>query len=300
MCGGGVSCLLHPRVLPRVRRMAAVALLAVIAQVPIVLAMATRADRRHLHGARGLQMACCALQFAVRTQQSKMRFLGMIEYPQPPAVGRMTGLALVAETSLVNVFMRMTLAAGRGRTVEGQRCMALGAAHDSMQTEQRKIGQVMIEDEAGAPILLAVALIAGFPQLAAMRVLAAMAAGAIFGQLLRGDDGGVAGVAVDLGMSTDEREIVPRGMIVVRQVPTFIVMTAVALCAEAGGMRVIGFVAPVAVLGNLVLVVTAAMAGDAIDAIVHTEQLVAGLLEVIELGGLPFLGHVTLRAILAA
>ena len=115
----------------------------------------------------------------------------------------MAGLALIAEASVVNVFVRMTPAAGRGRAVEGQRCMALGAAHDSMQTEQRKIGQVMIEHQAGAPILLAVALIAGILQLATMRILAAMAAGAIFGQFLCGDHRCVASIAIDHGVGAD-------------------------------------------------------------------------------------------------
>jgi hypothetical protein len=299
-CAAQFHGLLHPRILPRGRRMAAVALLAVIAEMPVVLAMATRTYRRHLHGARGLQMARRALQFGVRTLQSKMRLLGMIEHPQLPAVRRMTGFTFAAETSFVKVFMRMALAAGRGRAVEGQRCMALGAAHDSMQTKQRKAGQVMIEHEAGAPILLAVALIAGFLQLAAMRILAAMTAGAILGQLLGGGDRSVAGIAIDLGVCADQRKVVPPSMVVTPQRPMLVVMTAVALCPKARGMRIVGFVATVTVLGNLVLVVAAGMAGEAIDALVHTEQFVAGFLQVIELGGLPFLGHMTLRAILAA
>ena len=90
-------------------------------------------------------------------------------------------------------------------------------------------------------------------------------------------------------------------MIVSRhRLPSIVVMAVAALVAEAGGMRVVGAVAAVAVLRDLVLVVAAAVAGEAVDLGVHAEQLVAGLLEVIELRGLPLLGDVALGAVGAA
>ncbi len=78
--------LLHPRAFPRVIGMAAIALRAVLAEVPVVLVVAGRTLLRHLHRARRFAMAGGALQLGVRAEQRKMRFLGVIEYPQRPAV----------------------------------------------------------------------------------------------------------------------------------------------------------------------------------------------------------------------
>src|SRR5450432_2890905 len=77
-------------------------------------------------------------------------------------------------------------------------------------------------------------------------------------------------------------------------------MAVFALRAEARRVHVIGLVTAVAVLRNLVFVIAAAVAGDAVDLVMHAEQFVFRLLEVIELGGLPFLRHMALGAILAA
>src|SRR6202049_926893 len=124
-------------------------------------------------------MAFGALQLGVRAEQRKMRFLGVIENPQRPAVGRMAALALLAEASLVHVIVRMALDAGRGRPAEGQSRVALRTADDAVQTQQRILGQVMIECDLGRPLVLAVTMVAPALQLAAVRVFAAMATGAV-------------------------------------------------------------------------------------------------------------------------
>ena len=67
--------------------MTAIALCAVLTQVPVVLLMTGNALLRHFHSARRLAMAGGALQFAVRAQQGKMGILGVIKHPQRPAVG---------------------------------------------------------------------------------------------------------------------------------------------------------------------------------------------------------------------
>ena len=61
--------------------MTAIALRAVLTQVPIVLVMTRGALLRHLHGARRFEMASGALQFAVGTQQREMRILGVVKNP---------------------------------------------------------------------------------------------------------------------------------------------------------------------------------------------------------------------------
>src|ERR1700726_2704524 len=86
-----------------------------------------------------------------------LRLLGMIENPQLPAVGRMAAFAFLAETALVHVIMRMTIVALHRGPIEGQRRVALRTAHHSVQPEQREIGEVVIEDDVGAPLLLTMA-----------------------------------------------------------------------------------------------------------------------------------------------
>ena len=129
-------------------------------------------------------MAGGALQLGVRAQQWKVRFLGVIENPQRPAIRRMAALAFLAEPALVHIIVHMAVDAGGFRLRESQRRMALRAAHDPVQAQQRKCAQVMIEDELGPPGILAVTGFAAALELAAVRILAAVAAGAVLGKLL--------------------------------------------------------------------------------------------------------------------
>ena len=112
--------------------MAAVALRAVLTQVPVIFVMADSALLRHLHRAGRLVMALGALQFSVGPQQREMRFLGMIENPQRPSVRRMAALAFFAEAAFVHVIVRVAVDARRRRPTEGQRRVTLGAADDAV------------------------------------------------------------------------------------------------------------------------------------------------------------------------
>src|ERR1700686_1932107 len=173
-----MSCLLNPCAFPGIGRMAAIALRTVFTQVAVILAVTAPAQRRGLHRARRLVMAIGALQLGVGAEQREVirSLLHMIEHPQRPTVRRMTALAFLAEAAFVHIVMRVALDAGQGRTTEGQRRMALCAAHHSMQPDQWEIGQVVIEYDVGAPGLLAVTGFATTLELAAVRILAAMAA----------------------------------------------------------------------------------------------------------------------------
>src|ERR1700722_16408678 len=297
-----MSCLLDPCAFPGIDRMAAIAALTVFAQMPVILAVTAAAQRGSLHRTRRLVMAIRALQLGVGAEPRKGigSVLRMIEGPQRPTVRRMTGLALLAEAALVHIIMRVAVDARQRRLVEGERCMALRAAHHPMQPEQWEIGEVVIEYDVGAPGLLAVAGFAAFLELAAVRVLAAVAARAVLRQLLGRDRSGVTGVAIDLGVRAHQRKFVLPGMVVVLHLPVIIVVAVLAFLAESRRVRIIGLMAAIAVLRNLVLVVAAAVAGDAGDLIVHAEQCVVRLLEMVELRGLPFLGHVALAAVIAA
>ena len=112
--------------------MAAVALRAVLTQVPVIFVVTGSALLRHLHRAGRLVMAFGTLQFTVGPQKREVRFLGMIKNPQRPAVGRMAALAFLAEPAFVHVVVRMAVDARRRRPAEGQRRVTLGTADDAV------------------------------------------------------------------------------------------------------------------------------------------------------------------------
>src|ERR1700722_8591848 len=132
--GGGSSWrLLNPRAFPGIDGMAAIALRAVLTEMPVILVVTAAALRWRLRRARRFVMAIGALQLLVSAQERKMSFLGVIEGPNLPSVRRVAALALLAEAALVHIIVRMTLVARRRRPIERERRMALHAADDPMQ-----------------------------------------------------------------------------------------------------------------------------------------------------------------------
>ena len=79
-----------------------------------------------------------------------------------------------------------------------------------------------------------------------------------------------------------------------------VVVAAVTLVAKASSVRVGSVMAATAILRDLLLVVTTAMASEAIDLRVGSQQCVSGLLQMIESGGLPLVGVVAIATSLAA
>src|ERR1700730_5674606 len=137
--------LLSPRAFPGVRGVAAAALRAILAQVPIVLVMAGIAFLRHLLRTGRLTMTVGADELAVRAEQREVRIARMIELPHLPAVRRVAGLAFLSQAAFVHIVVRVATIARGGRTAEGLRRMALHAADHAMQSEQGKLRQVVIE-----------------------------------------------------------------------------------------------------------------------------------------------------------
>ena len=221
----------------------------------------------------------------------------MVEDPQLPSVRRMAAFAFLAESALVNVIARMAIDARGRRPVEGQRRVALSAADDPMQSQQREFRQVVIENDIASPGSLAMTCFAAALEPAAVRILTAMAARAVLGELLGRRRRGVTRMAVDLGVYADQRKLGFPRMIIGDRPPSLVIMAVFALDAEPGRVSIVGLVAAVAVLRDFVLVISVAMAGEAIDVRVHTQQLIAGFLEVVVLRALPFFGRVALCAI---
>ncbi len=232
----------------------------------------------HLLRTRRREMAAGALQFAVCAEQWKVRIARMVEHPQRPAVRRMARPALLAQAAFVHIVGGVaTIAISRG-SGELHRGVTLHATDEPMQTQQRELRQVVIELEPRTPIVLAMTSGAFACDLVGVRILTGVAAFAILGQFLR-CIGDVAGMAIELGVRTQQRKAMAAGMI-----------------AETPGMGVVGTMTAVAILGDLFLIVPASVAGQTVHIGVRSEQCVAGLLQVIVLRALPLLGGMALAA----
>src|SRR6266566_2267223 len=175
--------------------------------------------------------------------------------------------------------------------------VTLLARHCHVQTDQREFRQVVIEAHATAPALRRVALIALLAEAAGVHIVRPMAAHALGRQLLRPHVRRVAGVTADLLVPPGEG---PRGVarvVEARRLPFLAAVADAAVLAEATGVRVLRLMAAEAVARQLVLQVPRAVAVVAGDAVVHPLEREAGLLEVIELRGLPARGDVALGAL---
>lgn len=212
----------------------------------------------------------------------------------------MAGVALLAQSALVNVIVRMALDTFQGRLVEGQCRVALRTADDTMQSQQRVLRQVVVEHNVGRPGALSVAGFAAAGELSAMRVLAAMAARTVLREFLLCDHPGMTRITIDLGVCPDQREVRLFRVIVSDGLPFLVVVAVIALFTETPGVSIIGLVAAIAVLGDLVLVVATAVASYTVNIRVHTQQRIACLLQVVILRRLPLVGDMTLTAVAAA
>ena len=93
--------------------MAAIALRAVLTEMPVILVVTDPALHLHLHRARRVVMAIGALQLLVGAQERKMSLLGVIEGPNLPSVRRVAALATFAQRFMLvdewAALSRMTL-----------------------------------------------------------------------------------------------------------------------------------------------------------------------------------------------
>ena len=158
----------------------------------------------------------------------------------------------------------------------------------------------MVEADLAVPVLLPVAGVAGRLELRAVRIRGAVAGEAVGAELLCVDIGRVAHVTVEFRVDADQREFRLGQVVVFHRPPLVVIVAAVAFAAKTPGVRIVGFVAAVAILRDLVLEISAPVAAGAVDLRVVAEQCKARLLLVIESGFLPAGGGVALAAVSAA
>ena len=162
-----------------------------------------------------------------------------------------------------------TVTVGLG-ILELLREMALFAGHGNMQPHQRKVAEIMIEAHLTAPGIGDMTLVALTIQLPGMRILRAMAANTGRTQLLRGDIGGMTGVAIEFGMWSGQRKFGIACVIEAGRLPIATVVALLALLPHASGMCVLCFVTTLAILGNFVFHAPGGMTTGAIGTCMRT------------------------------
>lgn len=181
-------------------------------------------------------MASGALQLGVCACQCETGRFIVIEGPDIPAVAVVATCAVLAETAFMDIIRLMaTVTVGLG-IFELLREMALFAGHGDMQPHQRKVAQIVIEAHLATPRIRDMALVALTTQLAGMRVLRAMTTNTGRTQLLRGDIGGMTGVAVQFGMRSGQRKFSIARVIEAGRLPVGTVVALLALLAHAPGV----------------------------------------------------------------
>lgn len=233
--------------------MAPLALAPVLPEMHIVVCMAAHAIRPGLlFGGRQLVTAGTA-RARVGTGQLVTGRLPVIELPDAPAVGRVAGSTVRTERAHVFVGCLVAVVAVRLRALVGARQVTLFAGYDHMQTDQRKVAQIVVERDVDLPAIDEVAVHAIRSELSAMHILRSMAAHAIRGEFLRGELCGVAAVAGDLRVPARERPLAVVSVIKASGLPLLRVVTARAIGAQASGMVVPRPVAPMAILRQLII-----------------------------------------------
>src|SRR5258705_8370474 len=177
--------LMQPRSSKAGRRVAALTLLPVLAEMNVVLQVAGNTGLRELHLVRRLAMAALADKLRVRAVELEARFLAVVEVPDAPAVRRMAARAVRAEAALVDVVALVAVDALRADVAIRARDMALLAGNGDVQADEREARQVVIEAHVLVPACGRVARGAVLAELAGVHVARAMAADAFGWKLLR-------------------------------------------------------------------------------------------------------------------
>ena len=181
-------------------------------------------------------MAVRTFILRMRATQGKAGLLAVVKIPDCPAIGRMAGVALLAQPTLVHILLRVTIIAFARATVESLRAMALRATDHHMQAQQREFRQVMIEADFALPMILAVATVATGAELGTVRIGGTMTGKALGTELLLRHFGRVAGMATQFRVRPRQGKFGLRGMIVVHGLPVFIAVAVIALQAQPTGM----------------------------------------------------------------
>lgn len=280
--------------------MAALALAAVLPEMGVVLRMAIATGGVELHLAGRPFVTAGACDFGVSAGECKVGFPCVVEFPDSPAVRCVTARAIFAEAAFVSIVRPMTSDALLIGIAIGTSGVALLARNGDVKSNERELRQVMVEGDARLPAGRRMALIAFRAEFAAMHITRAMTADAARLQVLCRRWSSVARVTRNFLVTPFE---LPPGialMIEGSRQPFVIAVTAAALASEATGMRILSFMASLAITRQRIVQPAIAVAVRTIEPCVSAWQREARLPGVIELCALPSCRRMTIRALRAA
>src|SRR2546429_403108 len=217
--------------------------------------MAREAILLELHFVRRPQVACLAGELTVSTGEGKSGLLAVVELPHFPAVRGVASSAVLAQIALVHVVLAMAVDTLLADVAVLARQMTLLAWNRDVQAHQRKAREVVIEAHAGAPARRRVALIAFLAELAGVRVLRLVTAGALARQLVLEIARAVAVVAGDAVVHALERETGLLLVIELRVLPGAGDVTLGALDTPVAVVHVVRLVARDAFFGRIFITV---------------------------------------------
>jgi len=208
-----------------------------------------------------------------------------------------TRFAVGAERALVLVVGLVAAVAVAGNPFVRRSCVASEAGNGHVQADQRKVREVVIEGDVGAPLLHAVALRAVGSESARVHVAGAVTCDAVRAELLLRNHGRVARVAVELRMPTHQLEMSVPGMVEAGRLPGIGSVALVAGVTEAASVSVCRTMAAGTVPGQWILEIGRRVTGLAVQVGVPADQWEARFLRMIEARRLPARGTVTACAV---
>jgi hypothetical protein len=127
--------LISPSAFESYSAVTALALRAELPKVHVVLFVTRVAIVRQPHFSCRLHVTRVAAQLFVSAREREVRLFGVIEFPQAPAVRRVTNVAVGSQTTFVYVFRGVARVACLRRFAEIRRRVTAGARHRHMQTD---------------------------------------------------------------------------------------------------------------------------------------------------------------------
>lgn len=198
----------------------------------------------------------------VGAQKRIARMFLMIELPQIPGIGRMTGLALVPQSPPVMIIRLMAAGAGAFRAGKLVAQVAVLARDHAMQANQGKLGEVVIKTADGVPAIRDVAGGAHLHIGIFVRVVCSVTTGTIARQLIL-QSAHVATGTTQILVLSQQRKSDFFCMIKLSLFPLHRRMAAIALFAVTTQVYIVVCVTAVAGHGRVLLHHTIAVTGAA-------------------------------------
>ena len=114
------------------------------------------------------------INILMRTIQFVIRVNGVFKLPQRPVIRVMTQLTALAQAAFMHIIRLMTDIAFTGRHFVRRRQVTFFARRYSMQTEQWKIGHIVLETHLPAPTIFVMAFLTALTFLSPVNIICSM------------------------------------------------------------------------------------------------------------------------------